>query len=81
MTGKARMGQPVQRRGPSRAVRFFCLFCGGRLLPRRPRGTWMCPGCHAGFVQETDPNGCVIRLTVEQCGASVCCRSGDVSSP
>jgi len=54
---------------------YYCVFCGGRLSPRRPRGRWACPACQAGFVQQRDPSGCVIGLMVEACGASPCCRS------
>ena len=51
-----------------------CFFCGNGLEPDKTPERFLCGKCKAQFQAWTDPEGCVIRLEVAECGADECCR-------
>ena len=51
-----------------------CLFCGEELKPGRRLDLLRCGRCRADFRAKIDPEGCVLALEVEGCGADDCCR-------
>ena len=54
--------------------RLHCFFCGAGLEAGQPPDRFRCLKCGAVFQAETDPEGCVLRLQVSECGAEECCR-------
>jgi len=54
--------------------RLKCFFCGEELKAGGQPGRFRCARCRAAFRAETDPEGCVLSLAVDECGADECCR-------
>lgn len=55
-------------------MKLHCFFCAGDLQPREADSRWSCSSCGALFRAELDPEGCVLRLEVSDCGTPDCCR-------
>ena len=51
-----------------------CFFCGEDLKPGVQPDKFRCAGCKALFRARVDPEGCVLALEVDECGADECCR-------
>ncbi len=51
-----------------------CFFCGHPLEDQGRPNALACGGCRAVFRIERDPNGCVVRMEVQDCGTPDCCR-------
>ncbi len=51
-----------------------CFFWGSEWKAGGLPGAFQCAKCRAQFRAETDPEGCVLRLEVAECGADECCR-------
>lgn len=66
--------RPKGVRPLSRPLSPRCFFCGEELKAGGRQGGFRCERCRAIFRAQTDPEGCVIGLAVEECGAEECCR-------
>ncbi len=51
-----------------------CFFCGEELQAGSRPDQLRCGKCRADFRSKTDPEGCLLSLEVEGCGADDCCR-------
>ena len=51
-----------------------CFFCGEELKAGAQPERLRCGKCRADFLAKIDPEGCLLSLEVEGCGADDCCR-------